>query len=54
MVQDKKTALMYAIYKQNDVMVTALLDHNANVDIQDEVRQRVHSEDMRDGERMDM
>jgi len=53
-VQWKQTALMLAIEKQNDAMVTALLDHNANVDMQDQVRQRVHSEDMRDGERMDM
>ena len=36
---DKKTALMVAIEKKNDAMVTALLDHNANPDIQDEVRQ---------------
>jgi len=53
-VQFKKTALMLAIDKKNDAMVTALLDHNANLDIQDMVRQRVHSEDMRDGERVDM
>jgi len=53
-VQWNQTALMYAVHTQNDAMVTALLDHNANLDIQDMVRQRVHSEDMRDGERMDM
>ena len=39
MVQDKMTALMYAIEKKNDAMVTALLDVNANPDIQDTVRQ---------------
>ena len=30
---------MYAIKKKNDAMATALLEHNANVDIQDWVRQ---------------
>ena len=35
----KKTALMVAIWKKNDAMVTALLEHNANPDIQDKVRQ---------------
>ena len=38
-VQNKWTALMYAVYKKNDAMVTALLDHNANPDIQDDVSQ---------------
>ena len=37
-VQWKRTALMYAILENNDAMVTALLEHNANVHIQDEVR----------------
>jgi len=36
-VQWKRTALMLAIGKQNDAMVTALLDHNANLDIHDRV-----------------
>ena len=36
---DKKTALMVAIRKKNDAMVTALLDHNADPEIQDTVRQ---------------
>ena len=35
----KKTALMIAIMKKNDAMVTALLDHNADMNIQGEVRQ---------------
>ena len=35
----KRTALMVAITKKNDAMVTALLEHNANPDIQDSVRQ---------------
>ena len=34
-----RTALMIAIEKKNDAMVTALLDHNADLNIQDEVRQ---------------
>ena len=34
-----QTALMLAIQIKNDAMVTVLLDHNANPDIQDEVRQ---------------
>ena len=38
-VQWKRTALMIAIEKKNDAMATALLDHNANLDIQDKVRQ---------------
>ena len=39
-VQDeKKTALMLATEKKNDAMVTALLDHNADLNIQDRVRQ---------------
>ena len=33
------TALMIAIDHKNDAMATALLEHNANVDIQDRVRQ---------------
>ena len=33
------TALMIAIEKKNDAMVTALLDHNADPNIQDNVRQ---------------
>ena len=36
---DKKTALMIAMEKKNDAMVTALLDHNADPNIQDRVRQ---------------
>ena len=36
---DNKTALMIAMEKKNDAMVTALLDHNADLDIQDKVRQ---------------
>ena len=35
----KKTALMVAMEMKNDAMVTALLDHNADPDIQDTVRQ---------------
>ena len=35
----KKTALMVAIKRGNDAMVTALLDHNADPNIQDNVRQ---------------
>ena len=35
----KKTALMIAMAKKNDAMVTALLDHNADPDIQNKVRQ---------------
>ena len=35
----KKTALMAAMEKKNDAMVTALLDHNADLNIQDKVRQ---------------
>ena len=38
-VQSKRTALMRAIDYKNDAMVAALLDHNANPDIQDGVRQ---------------
>ena len=38
-VQMRKTALMVAIENKNEAMVTALLDHNANPDIQDGVRQ---------------
>ena len=38
-VQLKRTALIYAILEKNDAMMTALLEHNANVDIQDLVRQ---------------
>ena len=38
-VQFEDAALMFAIKKGNDAMVTALLDHNANPDIQDKVRQ---------------
>ena len=30
---------MYAIKNNNNAIVTALLEHDANVDIQDEVRQ---------------
>ena len=37
--RSEKTALMFAMEKKNDAMVTALLDHNANPDIQDKVRQ---------------
>ena len=37
--EEKMTALMLAIEKKNDAMVTALLDHNANPDLQDKVRQ---------------
>ena len=37
--EEEKTALMHAIEKENDAMVTALLDHNANPDLQDVVRQ---------------
>ena len=36
---EEMTPLMVAIEKKNDAMVTALLDHNADPDIQDEVRQ---------------
>ena len=36
-MQWKKTSLVYAIEKQNDAMVTVLLDHDANVNIKDEV-----------------
>ena len=36
---DKKTALMIAMEKKNDAMVTALLDHNADPNIKDTVRQ---------------
>jgi len=36
-VQYEKTALILAIDKKNDAMVTALLDHNANLDIHDRV-----------------
>ena len=36
---DKQTALIYAINKKNDAMVTALLDHNADPNIQNKVRQ---------------
>jgi len=35
----KKTPLMVAMEKKNDAMVTALLDHDADLDIQDKVRQ---------------
>ena len=35
----KQTALMVAMTKKNDAMVTALLDHNADLNIQDHVRQ---------------
>ena len=35
----KWTALMVAMEKKNDAMVTALLDHNADPDVQDWVRQ---------------
>ena len=35
----KITALILAMEKKNDVMVTALLDHNADPNIQDNVRQ---------------
>ena len=40
-VQDnyKKTPLILAMGEKNDAMVTALLDHNADLDIQDKVRQ---------------
>ena len=38
-VQWKRTALMFAIRNKNDAMVSTLLDHNANPDIQDRVRQ---------------
>ena len=50
---EKKTALMIAMNKKNDEMVTALLDHNADPDIQDKVRQGAHEHE-RGGERMDM
>ena len=36
-VQFKDSALMLAIYKENDAMATALLNHNANPDIQSAV-----------------
>ena len=49
----KKTPLMIAMEKKNDAMVTALLDHNADPDIQDDVRQGAH-EDERGSESMDM
>ena len=35
----EKTALIIAMGKKNDAMVTALLDHNADLDTQDKVRQ---------------
>ena len=35
----KKTALMIAMEKKNDAMVTALLDHNPDLNIRDWVRQ---------------
>ena len=38
----KKTALMIAMDKKNDAMVTALLDHNADPNIGDTVRQGAH------------
>jgi len=38
--KEERTALMIAIERGNDAMVTALLDHNANPDLQDGVRQR--------------
>ena len=49
----KKTPLMIAMEKKNDAMVTTLLDHNADPDIRDYVRQGAH-EDERGGESMDM
>ena len=36
---EDKTALMVAMTQKNDAMVTALLDHNADLNIQDYVRQ---------------
>ena len=51
--RDSKTALTFAMEKKNDAMVTALLDHNADPDIRDDVRQGAH-EDERGGESMDM
>ena len=50
---EKSTALIIAIEKGNDAMVTALLDYNANPDIQDGVRQHPHRGYEGD-ERMDM
>ena len=44
---------MIAMEKKNDAMVTALLDHNADPDIRDQVRQGAHEYE-RGGERMDM
>ena len=38
-VQKGYTALMRAINKENEKMVTVLLEHNANPDIQDKVPQ---------------
>ena len=37
--RSKMTALMIAMAKKNDAMVTALLDHNADPNIEDRVRQ---------------
>ena len=39
MQRNKMTALMIAMEKKNNAMVTALLDHNADPNIQDKVRQ---------------
>ena len=36
---DNTTALMIAMENKNDAMVTALLDHNVDPNIQDKVRQ---------------
>ena len=45
---------MYAIDTNNDAMVTALLEHNANVDLQDKVRQDGPQWGYEGGERMDI
>ena len=37
-VQYNMTALGYAVFNKNDAMVKALLDHNADVNVQDDVR----------------
>ena len=43
---------MLAIEKKNDAMVTALLDHNADPNIQDKVRQGAHEDERGDEVRL--